>query len=406
MERQKILNPLTGRMVYADGVVAKSIPKMKKKVSVLEGAIKRTGTTKIAEKKEAVGKLSGAIKRTLAKKPEPKKVYGWEDLPDDIKVKISGIMKKDSIDKIGRENMIKELNNVFVLVEAYLTYSDDVVNKKVMEEIISKYSKLTDFELYDFLYRGGIKKEAIDFYNLGVLDQRLEDSRYYYYNDKRHREERDINGKLTPAELKSLPDDKGDNLEFKKYYNLGLKEGNKVNLQLYYQIIIENDDAKRPKEYYVLVNPLSAGESVGKFLKLYVKENSEFLENDNVNHIIRYKDFAKGKKAKKYNFTPQDVKDYIRKKGLKINDDGIVTSLDTGIYRGEMGVESYNRLISHGIGASEYYLNRYEKHPNKSWISPHIRELSLKIKDTLEYINKNNKKLMDRYMKDIIYGRV
>jgi len=53
MERQKILNPLTGRMVYADGVVAKSIPKMKKKVSVLEGAVKRTGTTKIAEKKRS-----------------------------------------------------------------------------------------------------------------------------------------------------------------------------------------------------------------------------------------------------------------------------------------------------------------------------------------------------------------
>jgi hypothetical protein len=73
MERQKILNPLTGRMVYADGAVAKSIPKMKKSVGVLEGA----------------------VKRTLAKKPEPKKVYGWEDLPDDIKYKISGIVKKN-----------------------------------------------------------------------------------------------------------------------------------------------------------------------------------------------------------------------------------------------------------------------------------------------------------------------
>jgi hypothetical protein len=58
MERQKILNPLTGRMVYADGVVAKSIPKMKKKVAVLEGAIQRKNTTKIGEKKEAVSKLS------------------------------------------------------------------------------------------------------------------------------------------------------------------------------------------------------------------------------------------------------------------------------------------------------------------------------------------------------------
>jgi hypothetical protein len=123
MERQKILNPLTGRMVYADGAVAKSIPKMKKSVGVLEGAVKRTGTTKIAEKKEAVGKLSGAIKRTLAKKPEPKKVYGWEDLPNDIKYKISGIVRQNKVygwedlpddikDKISgkvRQNKIKDL---------------------------------------------------------------------------------------------------------------------------------------------------------------------------------------------------------------------------------------------------------------------------------------------------------
>ena len=95
MERQKILNPLTGRMVYADGVTAKNIPKMKKKVAVLEGAIQRKTTTKISEKKEAVGKLSGAIKRTLAKKPEPKKLYSWDDLPDDIKAKISAIVKEN-----------------------------------------------------------------------------------------------------------------------------------------------------------------------------------------------------------------------------------------------------------------------------------------------------------------------
>ena len=130
MERQKILNPLTGRMVYADGVVAKSIPKMKKKVSVLEGAVKRTGTTKIAEKKEAVGKLSGAIKRTLAKKPEPKKVYGWEDLPDDIKVKISGIVKKNS----SRFNQDKEGISVsgqgFLRVGDYITYVNQVLDDK------------------------------------------------------------------------------------------------------------------------------------------------------------------------------------------------------------------------------------------------------------------------------------
>ena len=130
MERQKILNPLTGRMVYADGVVAKSIPKMKKKVSVLEGAIQRKTTTKIAEKKEAVGKLSGAIKRTLAKKPEPKKVYGWEDLPDDIKVKISGIVKKNSSRFNEDRKGISVSGQAFLKKGDYISYVNQVLSDK------------------------------------------------------------------------------------------------------------------------------------------------------------------------------------------------------------------------------------------------------------------------------------
>lgn len=136
MERQKILNPLTGRMVYADGVVAKSIPKMKKSVGVLEGAVKRTGTTKIAEKKEAVGKLSGAIKRTLAKKPEPapppqpRRVYGWEDLPDDVKDKISGIVKGDTT---FEEDKKKESLDAF----SFRGWSSNII-KRLKPDINSK----------------------------------------------------------------------------------------------------------------------------------------------------------------------------------------------------------------------------------------------------------------------------
>ena len=141
MERQKILNPLTGRMVYADGVVAKSIPKMKKKVSVLEGAVKRTGTTKIAEKKEAVGKLSGAIKRRLAKKPEPKKVYGWEDLPDDIKDKIGGKVKQNK----SRYSMNKQIKD-------FLYYTG----------LKNPFTKLTDDELYDVLYKSDDLKKYVE----------------------------------------------------------------------------------------------------------------------------------------------------------------------------------------------------------------------------------------------------
>jgi len=132
MERQKILNPLTGRMVYADGVVAKSIPKMKKKVSVLEGAIQRKKTTKIAEKKEAVGKLSGAIKRTLTKKPETKKVYGWEDLPDDIKEKISGKVRQGKIKDLIKD--IKDNDNlrdkVFEITEERNDKLQQIINMK------------------------------------------------------------------------------------------------------------------------------------------------------------------------------------------------------------------------------------------------------------------------------------
>jgi len=151
MERQKILNPLTGRMVYADGVVAKSIPKMKKSVGVLEGAIQRKTTTKIGEKKEAVGKLSGAIKRTLAKKPEPenpepenpepKKLYGWEDLPDDIKAKIGGIVKKQK----SRFSMNKYIKDFL--------YGTGLKNP---------YNKLTDDELYDVLYKSDDLKKYVE----------------------------------------------------------------------------------------------------------------------------------------------------------------------------------------------------------------------------------------------------
>ena len=41
MDKQKILNPLTGRMIDANGATAKSIKQKKGKVSVLEASIKR-----------------------------------------------------------------------------------------------------------------------------------------------------------------------------------------------------------------------------------------------------------------------------------------------------------------------------------------------------------------------------
>jgi len=177
---------------------------------------------------------------------------------------------------------------------------------------------------------------------------------------------------------------------------LSLKKSNNVTLQLYYQLIIDGQDKDyvRPKEYYVLVNALNVPDvREAKFLKLSVKENSKFLKNDKVDDIVRWKEFVKGKYTKKFGYTIRDVKGYIREEHrLKINDDGSITSIAG---EGSYMVRQYNKLISRGIGASKYYLRYYENHDNKSWISPNVVKLVLKIKDTLKYMKKNNKDLLD-----------
>ena len=142
MERQKILNPLTGRMVYADGVVAKSIPKMKKSVGVLEGAIKRTLAKKPETKPET--------------KPEPKKLYGWEDLPDDIKAKISGIVKENVVlqNEKKMRDFLKEVKEYYKRempdikpLPAFFKEQNEEFNKL-------KLSKMDKYELRDFIYKG------------------------------------------------------------------------------------------------------------------------------------------------------------------------------------------------------------------------------------------------------------
>ena len=129
MDKQKVLNPLTGRMIDANGATAKSIKQKKGKVSVLEAAIKRkltkppeppkpapvpetkTKRTYITKKKkeEASKVLQGAVKRALAKKPEPPKPapkkFGFEDLDEDVKRIISGNVKQNK----SRKEMNKDL---------------------------------------------------------------------------------------------------------------------------------------------------------------------------------------------------------------------------------------------------------------------------------------------------------
>ena len=221
MERQKILNPLTGRMVYADGVVAKSIPKMKKSVGVLEGA----------------------VKRTLAKKPEPKKVYGWEDLPDDIKVKISGIVKKN----ISRKEMNEKLEEILKLTEKYIDEGDhdNLYDSMDWSDEIEKYDKLTDDELWNFLYKGGIEKEMINILNKKRFIKMADKERF-----------RRINGKMTTKQLNNLQNDKGDNNEFKEYY-----KNEEIDLYLYWESVTD--------DLLVVVNLLDAGGDKMKLLRLY-----------------------------------------------------------------------------------------------------------------------------------------
>jgi hypothetical protein len=305
MERQKILNPLTGRMVYADGVVAKSIPKMKKSVGVLEGAIKRTLAKKPETKPET--------------KPEPKKLYGWEDLPDDIKDKISGIVKKQK----SRKQMNKDLKNIFDIVIAVLRYEDkyDIPIEVEEEKHLKKYNKLTDDELYDLLYKGGIKKEVIDLLNR---------SKFLKLWSQKWNSTREIQDFLTTAELRSLPDDKGDNLEFKKYY-----KNKYVYFQLYYQ--------HKSDDFFVLVNPLEIGEKVLKLLKLrLVGYNAKFLMNDRVSNL-KYNEYQK--------IDEDSVVSYIRKKGYVVND-GIVM-----MPRGYLNVSSYDEIIRQGL----YFIEKEKK---------------------------------------------
>lgn len=247
MERQKILNPLTGRMVYADGVVAKSIPKMKKKVSLLEGAIQRKTTTKIAEKKEAVGKLSGAIKRTLAKKPEPapppqpRRVYGWEDLPDDIKDKISGIVKKNEYERRGGKN-VDDMIKYIMKVSNY--YNLRLKKKTIMD--------MDKNDLYDFAYKGELDKMIDDAVKVGLVI-RLEQIQTGDMLDNIIT----INGKMNEngdikefTELLTYPD-YGDNLRFFDYLinhpvnRFTLYQNRKGGFILHYFSVFLGDDIIR-----------------------------------------------------------------------------------------------------------------------------------------------------------------
>ena len=150
-DKDCVINPLTNRPIKKDGAIYKRLlkkglldnPKTDCVINEKTGrAVRATGAVgKEVIKRDAGAKITGVIKRTLAKKPEPKKVYGFEDLPDDIKDKISGNVKQ----KKSRSSMNKQ-------IKEFLYYTG----------LKNPYNKLTDDELYDVLYKSDDLKKYVE----------------------------------------------------------------------------------------------------------------------------------------------------------------------------------------------------------------------------------------------------
>jgi len=92
--------------------------------------------------KKSVGVLEGAVKRKLSKKPK-KIIYGWEDLPDDIQDKISGIVKKNEYERRGGKN-VDDMREYVKQVSKY--YGFGLEDKTIMD--------MDKGDLYDFAYKG------------------------------------------------------------------------------------------------------------------------------------------------------------------------------------------------------------------------------------------------------------
>lgn len=249
MERQKILNPLTGRMVYADGVVAKSIPKMKKSVGVLEGA----------------------VKRTLTKKPEPKKVYGWEDLPDDIKDKISGIVKKNEYVRRGGKN-VDDMIKYIMKVSNY--YNLRLKKKSIMD--------MDKGDLYDFTYNGKLDKMIDDAVKVGLVIRLRQIQRGDILNNEISiYGEMNENGDITTYDELLIYPDYGDNIRFFNYLinhpqnSFSLYDTRKGGIITHYFSVFLGDDLIRTSnndeyEIFTLVET--------NYFKDFIDENGKKVE--------------------------------------------------------------------------------------------------------------------------------
>lgn len=126
-EKKIIFNPLTGRKVDADGVVGKKVIQQKQKALVLEGAIKRKLTKK------------------------PKKPVGFEDIPEDVKniitnyVYIDRSFEEDEEDKVVMQDWkeVLELDDYYYLIKEGVIKSSNINNKEDID-----YLKRLENDLY------------------------------------------------------------------------------------------------------------------------------------------------------------------------------------------------------------------------------------------------------------------
>jgi hypothetical protein len=133
------INPLTGRAIKTSGVTYKKLMEKEKKVTTIQASIQsKKAQSNLNQKKDAVNKLKAVVKRKTAKKPDPPKKFGYEDLPGDVKGLISGMVKKNK----NRKEMLKDLK------------------EKAQGYKLPGYTKMTNEELYDYIYSGKLDKEV------------------------------------------------------------------------------------------------------------------------------------------------------------------------------------------------------------------------------------------------------
>jgi len=135
----KVLKAAAKRAAVQKEAVAKN-----KAGGVLAAAAKRAAVQKEAvAKNKAGGVLAAAAKRAMTKKPEPTKPdkkFGFEDLPGDVKDIITGVVKKNK----NRKDMIKD------------------AKEKLKGYKLPGYTKMSNEELYDWVYGGKLDKAVAE----------------------------------------------------------------------------------------------------------------------------------------------------------------------------------------------------------------------------------------------------